>query len=216
MLATIDLQFGLFLFHFKWFFHIRPGACKLDFVFCCWGQDHCFIPPEFTGNTNPSSSLVPFSSMRQELKSAGWKVPSGVKRCFNSASLNPMGKRSIQRKMGPPIHGWEGGDLKTKCLATTAYGREGWKNLLSIQHKGSLRFALAIDKGIQFYHNSITLWALCSFSFLENWELGNIQKAPTLFFHLPDVDTKSVIQVHNLLKIKTTIDWWGNKRMVGR
>lgn len=33
MLATIDLQFGLSLFQFKWFFHIRPGACKLNLSF---------------------------------------------------------------------------------------------------------------------------------------------------------------------------------------
>lgn len=33
MLATIDLQFGPFSFQFKWFFHIRPGTCKLNLSF---------------------------------------------------------------------------------------------------------------------------------------------------------------------------------------
>jgi hypothetical protein len=36
---------------------------------------------------------------------------------------------------------------------------------------------------------------------MENKELGkNIQKAPSLVLNLPDVDTKAMIQVHDLLE----------------
>lgn len=59
-----------------------------------------------------------------------------------------MVNRSIQRRqIGLPFHGQEGRDLKTKCLATTVYHKEGWGSLLSIQQKELLRLVLVVEKG---------------------------------------------------------------------
>lgn len=140
MLATIDLQFGPFSFQFKWFFHIRPGTCKLNLSFAVRAK----IIISF-----PQNSLE-----AQVLQTLLFFLPQCAKcskvlgeRCFKSGSLDLVVRRCFQRRhVGWPFHGQKGSDFRTKPLITIAHTREGCRSLLFIQHKGLLRLVVAGEK----------------------------------------------------------------------
>lgn len=83
--ATIDLQFGLFSFRSKWFFHLRPEACKLNLSSALWAKVIILLPQNsLEAHTCSSVSFALFPSCARKSRVLVLKISSRVTRCSGS------------------------------------------------------------------------------------------------------------------------------------
>lgn len=83
--ATIDLQFGLFSFRSKWFFHLRSEACKLNLSSALWAKVIILLTQNsLEAHTSSSVSFALFPSCARKSRVLVLKISSRVTRCSGS------------------------------------------------------------------------------------------------------------------------------------